>query len=94
MLETVKDTILRGGFSMIDQWTISELRSFQIDDRGNPFCPRGGGHHGDTVIALALALQCLQKVSVPDRPYLPEWIVNKRVREAYKNAGKQQFRRY
>jgi len=94
MLETVKDTILRGGFSMIDQWTISELRSFQIDDRGNPFCPRGGSHHGDTVIALALALQCLQKVSVPDRPYLPEWIVNKRVREAYKNAGKQQFRRY
>lgn len=94
MLEELKDTILRGGFSLIDQGTISELRAFQIDDRGQPFCPRGGGHHGDTVIALALALQCAKRVTVPDRPYLPEWIINRRIKDAYKNAGKQEFRRY
>lgn len=94
MLECVKDTISRGGLTMLDSWTIGELRSFKVDDRGNPFCPRGGVHHGDTVIALALALQCVQKVSVPDRPYLPDWIIARRTAEAYKNAGKQQFRRY
>lgn len=94
MLECVKDTISRGGLTMLDSWTIGELRSFKVDDRGNPFCPRGGVHHGDTVVALALALQCVQKVSVPDRPYLPDWIIARRTAEAYKNAGKQQFRRY
>jgi len=94
MLECVKETISRGGLSILDSWTVGELRSFKVDDRGNPFCPRGGVHHGDTVIALALALQCLLKVSVPDRPFLPDWIIARRVSEAYKNAGKQQFRRY
>ena len=94
MLECVKDTISRGGLTMLDSWTIGELRSFKVDDRGNPFCPRGGVHHGDTVIALALALQCVQKVSVPDRPFLPDWIIARRAAAAYKNAGKQQFRRY
>lgn len=94
MLECVKDTISRGGLTILDSWTVGELRSFKVDDRGNPFCPRGGVHHGDTVIALALALQCVQKVSVPDRPYLPDWIIARRKAEAYKNAGKQQFRRY
>ena len=94
MLECVKDTISRGGLTMLDSWTVGELRSFKVDDRGNPFCPRGGVHHGDTVIALALALQCVQKVSVPDRPFLPPWIISRRTSEAYKNAGKQQFRRY
>lgn len=94
MLEGVKDTISRGGLTILDSWTVGELRSFKVDDRGNPFCPRGGVHHGDTVIALALALQCVQKVTVPDRPYLPDWIIARRTAEAYKNAGKQQFRRY
>jgi hypothetical protein len=94
MLECVKETISRGSLSILDSWTIGELRSFKVDDRGNPFCPRGGVHHGDTVIALALALQCVMKVSVPDRPYLPDWIIARRAAAAYKNAGKQQFRRY
>lgn len=94
MLECVKETISRGILSILDSWTVGELRSFKVDERGNPFCPRGGVHHGDTVIALALALQCVLKVSVPDRPHLPAWIIDRRVREAYKNAGKQQFRRY
>lgn len=94
MLESLKDTISRGGITMLDSWTVGELRSFKVDDRGNPFCPRGGVHHGDTVVALALALQCVQKVVVPDRPYLPQFVLDRRAREAYKNAGKQQFRRY
>jgi len=94
MLECVKDTISRGALSILDSWTIGELRSFKVDDRGNPFCPRGGVHHGDTVIALALALQCLKKVDVPDRPYLPAWIINKRRQEALARGAQKQFRRY
>ena len=94
MLENLKDTLLRGSLPILDSWTVGELRAFKVDDRGNPFCPRNGIHHGDTVIALALALQCALKVSVPDRPYLPQFVLDRRTREAFKNAGKQQFRRY
>ena len=94
MLEALKDSLLRGQIAVLDTWTIGELRSFQIDDRGNPFCPRGGTHHGDTVIALALALQCSLKVSVPNKPFLPDWIVNRNTAHAFKRASKSEHRRY
>lgn len=94
MLEALKDTLLRCGIPVLDSWTVGELRAFKVDDRGNPFCPRNGIHHGDTVIALALALQCSQKVSVPDRPYLPEWIIHRRVTEARTRGAMKEMRRY
>lgn len=94
MLEHLKDTLLRGGITVLDTWTIGELRAFQVDDRGNPFCPRGGSHHGDTVIALALALQCAQKVQVPNKPYLPDWIIQRKRAQAYRSGAKEELRRY
>lgn len=94
MLEGLKDHIGRGQIPLLDTWTVGELRAFKVDDRGQPFCPRNGIHHGDTVIALALALQCTKKVTVPQRPYLPEWIINRRVQSAYKKGGKHEHRRY
>lgn len=94
MLEGVKDAIIRGRISQLDSFTIGELRSFKVDDRGNPFCPRNGIHHGDTVIALALALQCVATVHVPQTPFLPDWLVQRKVRDARKSAGKPEHRRY
>jgi hypothetical protein len=94
MLEHLKDTLLRCSIPVLDSWTIGELRAFKVDDRGNPFCPRNGIHHGDTVIALALALQCIQKVSVPDRPYLPDWIIHKRINAARGRGAMKEMRRY
>lgn len=94
MLEHLKDTLLSSSIPLLDSWTIGELRSFKVDDRGNPFCPRNGIHHGDTVIALALALQCAQKVSVPNKPYLPDWIIQRKRQAAYRSGAKEEFRRY
>jgi hypothetical protein len=94
MLEHLKDTLSRSGIPVLDSWTVGEFRAFKVDDRGNPFCPRNGIHHGDTVIALALALQCSQKVTVPNKPYLPEWIVNRKRQEAYRSGAREELRRY
>jgi len=94
MLEGVKDAILRGRLTQLDTFTIGELRSFKINDRGEAFCPRNGIHHGDTVIALALALQCVATVHVPNKPFLPEWITSRRVADARRQGAKHEHRRY
>ena len=94
MLEELKDRLSTGSITILDSWTVGELRAFKVDDRGNPFCPRNGIHHGDTVIAMALALQCAKKVSVPDRPFLPQWIVDRRIREARGRGALKEMRRY
>jgi len=94
MLEGVKDGISRGTLTTLDTFTVSELRSFKVNDRGEPFCPRNGIHHGDTVIALGLAIQCIQHVHVPDKPYLPDWVVARKVDEARKKGAHRELRRY
>jgi hypothetical protein len=94
MLEGVKDALARGTLTMLDAFTVSELRSFKVNDRGEPFCPRNGMHHGDTVIALGLAIQCIAHVHVPDKPYLPEWVVARKVDDARKKGAHRELRRY
>jgi hypothetical protein len=94
MLEGLKDALSRVAIPVLDSWTVGELRAFKVDDRGNPFCPRNGIHHGDTVIALALALQCVQKVSVPDKPFLPAWITARKASEARGRGALKEMRRY
>lgn len=94
MLEGVKDSIARGTLTMLDTFTIGELRSFKVNDRGEPFCPRNGIHHGDTVIALALSLQCVANVHVSDKPFLPAWITDRKVQEARRAGSKRELRRY
>lgn len=94
MLEELKDKLGTGALTMLDSWTVGELRTFKIDERGRPFCPVGGVHHGDTVIALALAMQCAKKVSVPDRPFLPEWIMQRRAERMRNRGAQKEFRRY
>ena len=94
MLEGVKDALTRGSLTTLDTFTVSELRAFKINDRGEPFCPRNGIHHGDTVIALGLALQCIQTVKVPDKPFLPEWITARKLDDARKRGSRQELRRY
>ena len=94
MLEELKDRLSTGSITLLDSWTVGEFRAFKVDERGRPFCPIGGVHHGDTVIALALAFQCAKKVSVPDRPFLPEWIIHKRIATARGKGAMKEMRRY
>ena len=94
MLEHLKDAIVSGRLQQVDDRTHAELRSFQIDERGMPYCPRGGGHHGDSVIALALALQCIQTVHLDNRPMLPQWIRDQKTRTAQQAGAHLNLRRY
>jgi len=94
MLEGVRDALSRNQFSQLDSWTIGELRSFKMDEKGRPYAPTGGLHHGDTVIGLALALVCLDTVRLSEKPFLPQWITERRVQNARKQGARHEFRRY
>jgi len=94
MLEGVRDALSRNQFSQLDSWTIGELRSFKMDEKGRPYAPTGGLHHGDTVIGLALALVCLDTVRLSEKPFLPQWITDRRVQNARKQGARHEFRRY
>jgi len=96
MLNTLKERILDGQIQHLDDVTYKELRSFQVDDRGLPYCPRNGGmaHHGDSVIALALAIQCSGKVKVDSRPHLPQWIKDRKIALAFRKGNGSEHRRY
>jgi hypothetical protein len=94
MLEGVRDALERRQILQLDSWTIGELRSFKLDDKGKPYCPTGGLHHGDTVIGLALALQCLASVRVSEKPFLPTWVLDRRVQEARRQGARHEMRRY
>lgn len=96
MLNTLKERILDGQIQHLDDVTYKELRSFQVDDRGLPYCPRNGGmaHHGDSVIALALAIQCSGKIKVDNRPHLPQWIRDRKIQLAFRKGNGSEHRRY
>lgn len=94
MLEGVKDSLQRGQLYLLDAFTVGELRSFKVSEKGEPYCPRSPIHHGDTVIALALALQCIGTVRVADKPYLPAWIQAQKVNAARQRGAQKEFRRY
>ena len=96
MLNTLKERLVSGQITMLDDQTFKELRSFQTKDNGIIYCPTGTGlgHHGDSVVALALAHQCLDKVGISNAPYLPDWIVQRKIAYAFKKASKSEHRRY
>lgn len=94
MLENLKSMILRSKITTLDSMTVGELRSFVIDERNIVSCPRTGIHHGDSVIALALALQCVQSVKVPEKEILPQWIIKRKIDLAKRSASKSELRRY
>ena len=48
----------------------------------------------DSVVALALAHQCLDKVGISNAPYLPDWIVARKTAYAFSKASKSEHRRY
>jgi hypothetical protein len=94
MLEALKDAISRRKITVLDSGTVGELRSFKIDERGAPFCPRGLSHHGDSVIALALGMVAVSSINLPSGPFLPQWIQEKKRSDAMARAAKTNYRRY
>jgi hypothetical protein len=79
MFEELKALLYEGILTQVDSITYTELRSYQLDKKGlAPVVPDNLDHHGDCVIALALACQCLKKVRLSSKSFLPDFIKKRR----------------
>jgi len=95
LFEELKALLSEGVITQLDSITYTELRSYQLDDRGlAPKVPSNLDHHGDTVIALALACQCLKQVQLHKSAYLPDWIKERRVQRVLDTSFGQKEKRY
>jgi len=93
LFEELKEVLTKGIISNIDVVTMQQLRSFIINDKGNiDYASRDS--HGDQVVALALAIQCLKQVTLPRNLFLPEWVKTQRFEKAakkYSNRGRARY---
>ncbi len=88
MFENMKAKIRSGYIRSMDNVLFSEVRSLQVDERGNIGIPDTyKDSHGDNAIAFALAHMCLNSVSLMNNAFLPEWIVKQKANKIHKNAG-------
>ena len=96
MFENLKESLRSGKIYRLDSITLSELRSFQIDEKNRVIIPDSLDSHGDSGVALALAYICLEGVRVPKETYLPPFIKERRtsVIKSKKGASVATHRRY
>jgi len=86
MFEELRAALRSGVIFQLDNLTMSELRSYTLDDKGlAPHVPSNLPHHGDLVISLALAYQCLKTVRL-NSTELPIWVKHQRAMKIKKNA--------
>ena len=96
MFEALKEEIRVGKLRIIDNITLYELRSLQVNERGTIIIPQNLGSHGDNAMALALSIICLQSVKLPEKTFLPSWLKSRnasKVRET-NGVGATIMRRY
>lgn len=94
MFEALREALRTGCIRDIPMIVQQELRAFFINDKGNIDYPTHHSTHGDSVIALALALQCIKQVSLPTKSMLPPWVATKKLINAQKKGSYQSTRRY
>ncbi len=94
MFEALREAIRTGCIRDLPMIISQELRAFFINDKGNIDFPLHHATHGDSVIALALALQCIKQVSLPTKSMLPDWVKTKKLVNAQKKMSYQGTRRY
>lgn len=87
MFENLKSLLRSGHIRSLDNITFAEIRSLQVNAKGIIEIPENLGSHGDSAIALALALICLEKVSLPKQAFLPSWIHQQRAHKISQKAG-------
>ena len=94
MFEALREALRTGCIINLPMIISQEIRAFFINDKGNIDFPPHHTTHGDSVIALALALQCLKQVSLPTKSMLPDWVKTKKLVNAQKKMSYQGTRRY
>ena len=88
LFEALKRDIQSGAINIIDNITMTELRSITVDEKGIIKFSQVLDSHSDSAMALALCNWCLQGVKIKQQAYLPQWIINgnaKKTRERQKD---------
>lgn len=93
MFEELKETLASGAITSLDISTYQQLKQFIINGKGNIDIAHKNGH-GDSVIALALAVQCLKQVAFPKTLFLPAWVRSQRYSKAVKKLTFKNKQRY
>ena len=93
MFEELKETLASGAISQLDIATFQQLKQFVINSKGNIDVAHKNGH-GDSVIALALAVQCLKQVPFPKTLFLPAWVRSQKYSKAVKKLTLKSKQRY
>lgn len=66
MFEMLKKAIASGYLNQIDSITHTEIRALTVNEKGNIIIPDTLDSHADSAVALALAIVCLDAVSLPN----------------------------
>ena len=77
IFENLRKLIQEGYIKCMDNITMSELRSLQVNDRGSIVIPESTSTgHGDCAIAVALAYHALESVTLKagSNGFLPAWV--------------------
>jgi len=93
MFEELKEALASGAISQLDIATYQQLKQFVINSKGNIDIAHKNGH-GDSVIALALAVQCLKAVPFPKTLFLPAWVRSQKYSKAVKKLTLKSKQRY
>ena len=87
MFENLKELIREGYIYNLDNITFAEIRSLQVNEKGNIIIPDNLQSHGDNAVALALCSVCIENVRLPKTTYLPDWIKQQRKNKKMLSTG-------
>ena len=87
MFENLKELIREGYIYNLDNITFAEIRSLQVNEKGNIIIPDNLQSHGDNAVALALCSVCIENVRLPKTTYLPDWIKQQRSNKKMLQSG-------
>jgi len=96
LFENLKKGIQTGSIHMIDNITVTELRSITVDEKGILKFGDDMDTHCDSAMAMSLAYWCLNSVKLKQSAYLPEWIIARKADRVQQSGGvsPQLHRRY
>ena len=96
VFENLKKGIQTGSIHMIDNITVTELRSITVDQKGILRFGDDMDTHCDSAMAMSLAYWCLNSVKLKQSAYLPDWIIARKADRVQQVGGvsPQLHRRY
>lgn len=87
MFENLKEALKNGILRNIDNITLAEIRSLQVNERGTIIIPENLSSHGDSAIALSLSLIALNSIKLPEKTFLPSWVIAGRGTKIKEGSG-------